>query len=77
MQGDQAATNKKFGELSEYEVKGEVTVLFRCRQHGGIKRSNEQELKELADKALKAPGLHDPGCRATPFYRATLPTIKN
>jgi len=55
MQADQAAMSKKFGELSDYDTKGEVTVYFAV---GSAKMSDDakQQLKQLADSALSLKG---------------------
>jgi len=54
-QGDQAATSKKFGELSEYDVKGEVTIYFAVGSTV-VPDDAKQQLKELADNAEKQKG---------------------
>ena len=52
---DQAATSKKFGELSEYDVKGEVTVYFAVGSMV-VPDDAKQLLKDLAENAGKQKG---------------------
>jgi outer membrane protein OmpA-like peptidoglycan-associated protein len=58
-QGDQAnsqaTTSKKFGELSEYDVKGEVTIYFAVGSTV-VPDDAKQQLKELAENAEKQKG---------------------
>jgi outer membrane protein OmpA-like peptidoglycan-associated protein len=55
LQGDQAAMSKKFGQLSDYDIKGEVTVYFAV---GSATMSDDakQQLKQLADSAVQQKG---------------------
>jgi outer membrane protein OmpA-like peptidoglycan-associated protein len=55
LQGDQAAMSKKFGQLSDYDIKGEVTVYFDV---GSATMSDDakQQLKQLADSAVQLKG---------------------
>jgi outer membrane protein OmpA-like peptidoglycan-associated protein len=55
VQGDPAATSKKFGELSDYDVKGEVTVYFAVGSTV-VPDDAKHELKQLADNASKLKG---------------------
>jgi outer membrane protein OmpA-like peptidoglycan-associated protein len=55
LQGDQAAMSKKFGELSDYDTKGEVTVYFEVGK-SEMSADAKQQLKELADNAMKLKG---------------------
>jgi OmpA-OmpF porin, OOP family len=52
---DQATTSKKFGELSEYDVKGEVTVYFAVGS-AVVPDDAKQLLKDLAENAGKQKG---------------------
>jgi len=49
-QADQEAIEKRFGELSEYDVKGEATVLFAVNS-SKVDAKGQADLKALADQA--------------------------
>jgi OmpA-OmpF porin, OOP family len=55
MQSDQEALTKKFGDLSDYDVKGEVTVYFAINSTS-VSDESKQQLKALADNATKLKG---------------------
>jgi OmpA-OmpF porin, OOP family len=55
VQSDQAAMSKKFGELGDYDVKGEVTVYFDVSS-AKISDDAKQQLKQLADQAVTLKG---------------------
>jgi len=55
MQSDQAAMSKKFGELSDYDTKGEVTVYFEVGS-AGMSDEAKKQLTELAENAMKLKG---------------------
>ena len=55
LQSDQAAMNKKFGELSDYDIKGEVTVYFEVGS-AIVSDDARQQLKQLADSAVQLKG---------------------
>jgi OmpA-OmpF porin, OOP family len=49
-QADQEAIQKRFGDLSEYDVKGEATVLFAVNS-STVDAKGKADLKALADQA--------------------------
>jgi outer membrane protein OmpA-like peptidoglycan-associated protein len=55
MQADQDAMSKKFGELGDYDVKGEVTVYFPVSS-AQLDEGSKQQLKQLADNAVNLKG---------------------
>lgn len=55
MQADQAEMSKKFGQLADYDIKGEATVFFQVGS-SVISDDAKQQLKELADSALQLKG---------------------
>jgi len=55
MQSDQADMSKKFGQLSDYDVKGEVTVYFEVGS-AAVSDDAKQQLKQLADSAIQLKG---------------------
>ena len=55
MQADQAAMGKKFGQLGDYDVKGEVTVYFPVGS-ATISEDAKQQLKQLAENAVTLKG---------------------
>jgi outer membrane protein OmpA-like peptidoglycan-associated protein len=55
LQSDQAAMSKKFGQLSDYDIKGEVTVYFAV-DSATVSDDAKQQLKQLADKAVQQKG---------------------
>jgi outer membrane protein OmpA-like peptidoglycan-associated protein len=55
MKSDQAAMGKKFGELSDYDIKGEVTVYFEVGS-AAVSDDAKQQLKQLADSAVQLKG---------------------
>lgn len=55
LQGDQAEMNKKFGQLSDYEIKGEVTVYFDVAS-AAVSDEAKQQLKQLASNAVQLKG---------------------
>lgn len=55
MQADQAAMGKKFGQLADYDVKGEVTVYFDVAK-ATISDEAKQQLKQLAENAVAQKG---------------------
>ena len=55
MQAEQAAIGKKFGELGDYDVKGEVTVYFPVGS-ATISEDAKQQLKQLAGNAVTLKG---------------------
>ena len=55
VQGDQAAMSKKFGALSDYDIKGEVTVYFPVSR-AELDDDSKQQLKQLADNAVTLKG---------------------
>jgi len=55
MQNDQAAMSKKFGELGDYDIRGEVTVYFAVSSTS-VTDDGKQQLKQLADNALTMKG---------------------
>jgi outer membrane protein OmpA-like peptidoglycan-associated protein len=55
MQSDQAEMSKKFGELGDYDVKGDVTVYFAVSS-ATISDDAKAQLKQLADQAVTQKG---------------------
>ena len=55
MQADQDAMGKKFGQLGDYDIKGEVTVYFAVNSTS-LSEESKQQLKTLADDAMKLKG---------------------
>ena len=55
MQGEQAALGKRFGELSDYDVKGTATVYFPVNSTT-LSASEKQQLKVLAASARDIKG---------------------
>ncbi len=55
VQDDQAAMSKKFGELSDYDVKGEVTIYFPVSS-AAVSEDSKQQLKDLAAHAVQLKG---------------------
>jgi outer membrane protein OmpA-like peptidoglycan-associated protein len=55
VQADQAAMSKKFGELGDYDIKGQATVYFAVGS-ATISDDYKQQLKALADQALTMKG---------------------
>jgi outer membrane protein OmpA-like peptidoglycan-associated protein len=55
MQSDQAAMSKKFGQLSDYDIKGDVTVYFAVNS-STVSDDAKNQLKQLADSAVKQKG---------------------
>jgi OmpA-OmpF porin, OOP family len=55
LQADQVAMSKKFGELGDYDVKGEVTVYFAVSS-SEISEDAKQQLKQLAGNAVSLKG---------------------
>lgn len=55
LQGDQAEMSKKFGQLSDYDIKGEVTVYFAVSS-AAISEDAKQQLKDLAAGAVQLKG---------------------
>jgi OOP family OmpA-OmpF porin len=55
LQGDQAEMSKKFGQLGDYDVKGEVTVYFAVGK-ADVSDDAKQQLKQLADQAVQLKG---------------------
>jgi outer membrane protein OmpA-like peptidoglycan-associated protein len=55
MQADQDAMSQKFGQLGDYDVKGEVTVYFSVSS-AQLDDDSKQQLKQLADNALTLKG---------------------
>jgi len=55
LQGDQEALSKKFGDLSDYDVKDHATVYFAVNSTT-LSEESKQQLKTLADNALKLKG---------------------
>lgn len=55
MQADQAAMKEKFGQLADYDVKGEVTVYFAVSS-AVVSDEAKQQLKELAGNAVQLKG---------------------
>jgi outer membrane protein OmpA-like peptidoglycan-associated protein len=55
VKADQAAMSQKFGQLGDYDVKGEVTVYFAVSS-ATLSEDSKQQLKQLADKAVQLKG---------------------
>jgi OOP family OmpA-OmpF porin len=55
LQSDQAAMSKKFGQLADYDIKGEVTVYFEVG-NAAVSDDAKQQLKQLADSAVQLKG---------------------
>lgn len=55
VQADQAAMGKKFGELGDYDVKGQATVYFAVNSTT-VSDDAKQQLKQLAEKAVTMKG---------------------
>ena len=55
LQGDQAEMSKKFGQLADYDTKGEVTVYFDVGK-AVVSDDAKQQLKELAANAVQLKG---------------------
>jgi len=55
LQADQAAMSQKFGQLGDYDVKGEVTVYFDVAS-SKVSADSKQQLKQLADNAVTLKG---------------------
>jgi len=55
VQSDQAAMSKKFGDLADYDVKEHATVYFAVNSTT-LSEESKQQLKALADSALKLKG---------------------
>jgi OOP family OmpA-OmpF porin len=55
VQADQAAMGKKFGELGDYDVKGQATVYFPVNS-ATISDDAKQQLKQLAGQAVTMKG---------------------
>jgi outer membrane protein OmpA-like peptidoglycan-associated protein len=55
MQADQAAMKEKFGQLGDYDIKGEVTVYFAVGS-SAVSDDAKQQIKELANNALQLKG---------------------
>lgn len=55
MQADQDAMKEKFGQLGDYDIKGEVTVYFDVSSTE-ISDVARQQLKQLADSAVQLKG---------------------
>ena len=55
VQGDQQALSKKFGDLSDYDVKDHATVYFAVNSTA-VSEESKQELKVLGDNAMKQKG---------------------
>jgi outer membrane protein OmpA-like peptidoglycan-associated protein len=55
MQADQDAMKEKFGQLGDYDIKGEVTVYFDVSS-AEISDVARQQLKQLADSAVQLKG---------------------
>jgi OmpA-OmpF porin, OOP family len=55
VQGEQAALSKRFGELGDYDVKGQATAYFAVNSTE-LSEEAKQQLKELAANAVKMSG---------------------
>lgn len=55
VQADQAAMGEKFGQLSDYDIKGEVTVYFEVAK-ATISEDAKQQLRQLAENAVAMKG---------------------
>jgi OmpA-OmpF porin, OOP family len=55
MQGEQAALSKRFGELGDYDVKGQITAYFPVNGTA-LSAEDKQQLKELAASAVNLSG---------------------
>ncbi len=55
MQADQSAMKEKFGQLGDYDIKGEVTVYFPVSS-AVVSDDAKQQLKQLAENAVQLKG---------------------